>query len=162
VTQLANTVLLDAFVWAAWSVAVGAAAHRVPTRFFARDTWVTSARAWERDGRVYERVRIRRWKDRVPDAGEFFDRSASKRTIGSRSQDDIERYLVETRRAEYVHDAIVLVTPAFALWNPWPLRMAMAAYAIVANVPCIAIQRYNRARLKRIVARRTAPTPSLR
>ena len=157
-----STVLLDALVWAGWSVTVGGVVHLVPNRVFAHDTWITRARRWEHDGRVYERVRIRRWKDRLPDAGAFFDPSASKRTLGGRSADDLAHLLVETRRAEYVHDAIMLITPLFALWNPWPLVVAMAAYAVGANIPCISIQRYNRARLARIIARRAAKSPSLR
>ena len=42
--------------------------------------------------------------------------------------------------------------PAFGLWNPWWLWAGQAAYAVTANVPCIAVQRYNRARLGHVVA----------
>jgi glycosyl-4,4'-diaponeurosporenoate acyltransferase len=98
----------------------------------------------------------------VPDAGAVFDRTASKRSVGGRSANAIDRYLVETRRAEYVHLALPLLTPAFAWWNPWPLVVAMAGYAIAANAPCIAIQRYNRARILRVVARRDGRARSLR
>ena len=36
---------------------------------------------------------------------------------------------------------------------PWWLGIAMAGYAVVANVPCILVQRYNRARLERMLTR---------
>ena len=153
----ASLVLVDALVWAAWSAVVGVGVHLVPDRWFARDTWVTRSRGWERGGRTYaERLRIRRWKDRVPDAGAWFDRDGSKRRVGGHSPAAVDRYLRETRRAEYVHGGILLATPAFALWNPWPLLLAMVGYGLLANLPCIAIQRYNRIRLERIAARRPA------
>ena len=45
---------------------------------------------------------------------------------------------------------ILVIAPVFALWNPAPLLAAMVAYAVVANVPCIMVQRYNRARIERV------------
>jgi glycosyl-4,4'-diaponeurosporenoate acyltransferase len=44
--------------------------------------------------------------------------------------------------------------PIFALWNPAALMAAMVAYAVVANLPCLVVQRYNRGRLLRVLARR--------
>jgi glycosyl-4,4'-diaponeurosporenoate acyltransferase len=40
------------------------------------------------------------------------------------------------------------------LWNPWWLGLAMVGYALAANLPCLLTQRYNRARLMRMLARR--------
>ena len=70
---------------------------------------------------------------------------------------DLGRYLVETRRGELAHWAIMAAAPLFLLWNPWTIWLLMVAYAVVANLPCIVIQRYNRARLLRILKRRQAP-----
>ena len=41
----------------------------------------------------------------------------------------------------------------FVLWNPPVLLAAMAGYAVVANAPCIAVQRFNRARILRVLRR---------
>ncbi|HEY6318339.1 MAG TPA: hypothetical protein VI462_10700 [Acidimicrobiia bacterium] len=30
-------------------------------------------------------------------------------------------------------------------WNPWWLATAMLAFGVLANVPCLLVQRYNRA-----------------
>jgi glycosyl-4,4'-diaponeurosporenoate acyltransferase len=131
--------LSDALVWATWSVLVGLAVHVAPRRWYDRDTWLTRTRTWERRGHVYERVRIRRWKNRLPEVG-------GKRTLPP----SLDSFAAETRRAEYVHWAIASIAPAFALWNPWWLTTAMVAYAVGANAPFIAVQRYNRARVVRI------------
>src|SRR5690349_19060265 len=98
--------LADAAVWAAWSVVVGITVHLVPARVFTHDTWLTRLRPFERDGRLYERVRIRRWKDRLPEAGALFSRDGSKRALPGRSRAGLERFVLETRRAEYVHVAV--------------------------------------------------------
>lgn len=151
-----QVVVLDVLVWAAWSVVVGYGAHRLPGHRLAHDGPLSRLRPWERDGRVYERIGIRRWKDRLPDFGGLFPGGVSKRSLISRSTPDLVRLTAETRRAELVHWAVPAVTPVFLLWNPAPLFGAMVAYAVLSNVPCLVVQRYNRGRLRRMLDRRTA------
>lgn len=142
-------------VWfGAGSVIVGYLMHRVPAARFSRDSWLTRARAWERDGRVYdERLRIRRWKDRLPEGGAFFAGGFSKRAVAARDRAYFERFVVETRRAEVTHWWVLALAPVCVLWNPWWALPVVAVYALAANVPCILVQRYNRARLRRLVQR---------
>jgi glycosyl-4,4'-diaponeurosporenoate acyltransferase len=147
-------VAVDAAVWAGWSAVVGYSAHRLPRARLAHDGPLTRLRPWERQGRVYERFGIRRWKDRVPELGAAFRGGVSKRALGGRGTATLAEFAAETRRAELVHWAIPLVTPVFALWNPPWLLGAMVAYAVVANLPCLVIQRYNRGRALRVVDRR--------
>ncbi len=144
--------MADVVAWSVIGVVVGYAMHRLPPRRLERDTWLTRLRAAETDGRLYARLRVRRWKDRLPDAGEVFPGGVSKRTTGGPA--GYERFVVETRRAELTHWGVLGAAPLFALWNPWPLTLVMWAYAVVANVPCIVVQRFNRARLQRLLARR--------
>ena len=143
--------VMDAGAWAVAGVAVGYAASRLPSRLLDHDTALTGLRSWERDGRAYVRLGVRRWKDRLPEAGAVFRGGISKRSLPGRDMVQLERFRAETRRAELVHWALLAVTPLFALWNPPLLLVAMVAYALVANVPCIIVQRYNRARLARIL-----------
>ncbi len=101
---------------------------------------------------MYERrLRIARWKDRLPEAGDLFADGYDKRVV---TRADLPRYVIETRRAEYTHWAIMAATPLFLLWNPFLVWWAMVAYAVIANLPCLVIQRYNRARVLRILSRR--------
>jgi glycosyl-4,4'-diaponeurosporenoate acyltransferase len=145
-------VLFDAAVWAVWSAIAGLAATRVPDGWLERDSWLTAGRAVEGGGRSYERLGIRRWKDAVPEAGRWFG-GLSKRHLAGTGVDDLRRFAAETRRAEYVHWVILAVAPVMVLWNPPTLAAVMLAYGAAANLPCIAIQRYNRARIARIEAR---------
>jgi glycosyl-4,4'-diaponeurosporenoate acyltransferase len=139
-------VLIDAGAWASWSALWGYAAHRLPPARLARDNWLFRIRRFETDGRFYERwLRIKRWKTRLPDAGELFRGGISKRAL-----------VTQDRRAEFAHWLILVAAPWFFLWNPWWLGLAMMGYGIVANIPCVAIQRYNRARLLRMIRRPSA------
>jgi glycosyl-4,4'-diaponeurosporenoate acyltransferase len=150
-------VLIDAGVWASWSALCGYVAHRITPARLSRDGWLFRIRRFETNGRVYERwLRIRSWKDRLPEAGNLFRGGISKRRLPHHDQEGLERFAVETRRAELTHWLILAATPWFFLWNPWWLGVAMVGYGIVANVPCLAIQRYNRARLLRMILRPSA------
>lgn len=152
----AVVVLVDSAVWAGWSLLVGFTASRVPAERLERDGWFTRPRAWERGGRAYARIGITRWKDRVPDAGAVFRGGTAKRSLVRRSDASLARFAAETRRAELVHWSVAAIAPLFVLWNPPRIFAVMVVYAVVANVPCVAIQRYNRARILRILERRAA------
>jgi glycosyl-4,4'-diaponeurosporenoate acyltransferase len=155
VVDLGNaiTVALDIAAWALVHVVVGYGAHRVPSRALRRDHGILVLRQWERDGRAYERLRIRRWKDRLPEAGAFFAGGMSKRQLPARDEIGLLRFAIETRRAELAHWWAMLALPLFALFNPPYAMPLMVLYAVAANVPCIAVQRYNRARLGRALDR---------
>ncbi len=159
--SLGMTIVVDVVAWTVIGVGAGYGMHRVSLSRLDHDTWLTRPRRFERGGRTYERLGIRRWKDRTPELGGLFAGGVSKRTSGGRSR--LERYAAETRRAEYTHWLVMFAAPFFALWNPWFLTIAMVVYAVAANAPCLMIQRYNRARVARIAglvaARRTRPGP---
>jgi glycosyl-4,4'-diaponeurosporenoate acyltransferase len=145
-------VLVDAAVWALAGVVVGLAAHRARPPRFTADGPVTRLRGFEAGGRLYERVlRIRAWKHRLPEAGDLFRGGVSKRALPGADPAALARFATETRRAESTHWGLLVMAPFFFLWNPPALALVMAVYALVANAPCIAVQRYNRARLLRVL-----------
>jgi glycosyl-4,4'-diaponeurosporenoate acyltransferase len=156
-------VLIDIAVWAVWGTLVGYVFHRLPAHWFARDGRLTRIRRWERGGGFWaDHTRVRRWKNRLPEAGALFAGGFSKRQLRTRDPAYLGRFLAETRRAEWVHWLVVAIAPVFFLWNrPW-LAAVMVAYGIAANIPCVITQRYNRARLLRILARAGQPVPGRR
>jgi glycosyl-4,4'-diaponeurosporenoate acyltransferase len=98
-------------------------------------------------------LRIKRWKDRLPEAGALFAGGFSKRDLTSHDRAHLERFAAETRRAEAVHWMILATVVVFPLFVVWYALIPNVIYALAANVPFIMIQRYNRARLERIIAR---------
>ncbi len=148
------TLVLDVAVWAAWSTLAGYLTHLLPAGRLDHDTALFRLRPAERDGRLYERwLRVKRWKDALPEAGALFAGGFSKRRIVRRDRSHLERFVVETRRAELTHWMVMAAAPFFFLWNPWWAGIVMIGYALVADVPCITVQRYNRARLLRVLGR---------
>jgi len=106
--------------------------------------------AWYRD-----RLRIHRWKDRVPEAGALFAGGVSKRELPSYDVAGLELFVRETRRAELGHWWAMACSPLFALWNPPLASSLLMSYGVGINLPFIAIQRYNRFRTQAIIVRRT-------
>ena len=141
--------IAGAATWGVWSTVCGYVAHRLPAQWLQRDSWLLRLHRTERSGRHYDRVlRIKRWKDLLPEAGGLFRGGFAKRRI-RHDRAYLEQFLVETRRAELAHWPILALGPTFYAWMPWWLASAMLGYALAANVPCILVQRYNRARLER-------------
>lgn len=160
----APTVLVDVVAWGLIHAGSGYLVHRLPVRWLSRDRWLFRERRFERGGRLYtRRLHIDRWKDRVPEAGALFAGGVSKRTLPRAGSGGLERFVVETRRAELGHWLAAAPAPLFALWNPPAVVPLMIAYGLGVNLPFIAIQRYNRIRAERVLRRRAAravPAPA--
>lgn len=147
-----GTLAANVAAWTAVHASTGYAVHRLPLARLQHDGWLLRARAAERGGRTYERrLGIRRWKHRLPEAGALFAGGVSKRHVTR----DLDRFVAETRRAEYGHWLALACSPAFALWNPPSGLVLMTAYGVLVNAPFIAVQRYNRQRAQRVLARRS-------
>ena len=153
----ALTIAVDVVAWGAFHSLTGYAAHRLDDERLARDGWLLRQRPIEAGGHWYrDRLRIHRWKDRVPEAGALFAGGLSKRQLPAFDTAGLELFARETRRAELAHGSAMLCGPVFALWNP-PLATALlVAYGVAVNLPFILIQRYNRFRIEALLDRRAS------
>ena len=149
------TVIVDIAAWGAFHALTGYAAHRLGDERLARDGGLLRLRSFEAGGRWYrDRLRIHRWKDRLPEAGALFAGGMSKRQLPALDTAGLQLFARETRRAELAHWWAMLCGPLFALWNP-PLATALlVTYGVLVNLPFIVIQRYNRARIEALLERR--------
>lgn len=147
--------LLSSVVWPLTFAAVGWWGARLPSARLAPGP-LTRIRAWERDGRTWDRwLRVRRWKGLVPDAGSWLGGS-SKRDLVARGRGALGELRAETVRAERVHWWVLASAVVHAAWCPPRVLAGMVVFGVVANVPCILIQRSNRGRVERLLARRAA------
>ena len=147
----AGLVAVDALAWLGIHGTTGYAVHRLPVERLSGDGWLWSERRWEAGGAWYvRRLRIKRWKHRLPEAGAVFAGGFDKRHLRQRDAAYLNRYAVETRRAELGHWLAAAPAPLFFLWNPWCAGLVMLVYAVGVNGPCIAAQRYNRIRIERV------------
>ena len=100
---------------------------------------------WEKNGRVYTKLAIDKWKKLVPDMSRLLPDMVKKQLPASTAAvtaAQAEALVQETCRAELVHGVSCLLGLSF-LWLIWFL---------LANLPFILIQRYNRPRLMRLHA----------
>jgi len=149
-------VMLTFAFWPTWIYIWGFVAHLLPDEFVDRDTWVTRTRAWERNGRWYaDHLHVARWKDRVPEAGSAFAGGFAKRSTNNGDPDTVRTFIVETRRAEYAHWMMGAGWLIPSLWGPWYAGVLNLLFGLFIALPFVAIQRFNRPRLKRLLAIRT-------
>ncbi len=144
-----ETVTLYSGVWILIHFGSGYLAHHLPTGVLVAFPLVNHSYCWEDSGRFYEWLGIRAWKDRLPEAGAFFAGGFSKRYLRSQDPAYLRRFVVETARAEFSHWLTWGMALTFFAWTPWQVGVAMLIYGAAVNLPCILIQRYNRARLQR-------------
>lgn len=147
-------VLATAGLWLGWSLLVGSLANRLPLAWLCapEDGAGSSQRppAARRDGRW---LAIRRWKRWIPDAGDALPGGIRKASLARRDPAALQRLIGETRRAELVHWVLWPAWLVTALWLP-PAGVALnGLFATLFNLPCLLLQRYNRRRLQRLLAR---------
>jgi glycosyl-4,4'-diaponeurosporenoate acyltransferase len=151
----AVTIVVDVIAWGLFHSATGYAAHRLGDDRLGRDGWLLRLRRFEAAGAWYRRrLRIHRWKDRLPDAGELFRGGVSKRHLPAYDAAGLQAFARETRRAELAHWWAMCCGPVFVLWNPPLAAVLLVAYGVVVNLPFVLVQRYNRARIQALTGRR--------
>ncbi|MGE7215238.1 glycosyl-4,4'-diaponeurosporenoate acyltransferase [Priestia koreensis] len=144
------SIIVNAGTWLFVHLGISYGCAKLPIRFFMRNGSVYKERGWEQSGRLYDKLRIKKWKDRLPEAGALFKGGKAKRSLGDMDR-NLLLFLYETRRAEFAHLLCIPPSFLFFLWNPAFIGMMMVVYALIANVPFIMVQRYNRIRLHRII-----------
>ena len=149
------TVALDVVVWGFFHSATGYAAHRLDDSRLSRDGWLLRPRSFETAEGYRRLLRINRWKDKLPEAGDLFRGGVSKRRLPSHDVAGLELFVRETRRAELGHWWAMGCAPLFVLWNPPLAAGLLVAYGVAVNLPFIVIQRYNRIRTRTLIERLT-------
>lgn len=135
----------DAAIVSGVSVGIGATAPRWPARWLDRDRGPLHLTRWDTADR-YLRLGVPTLARRLPEAGSAFG-GPSKRTMPRRSPEEIDRYLVEARRGEWVHWLSMLSVAPVAVVSPRWVTAMFAVTTAMVNAPFIAILRNNRLRL---------------
>lgn len=102
----------------------------------------------ENGGKIYQRIRVHRWKEGFPDMSRMFPSfMPSKRLPKAVTADQIERMIQETCIAELVHGLLgVFGFGCIFIWKSIGGWILSALY-LLGNLPYIVIQRYNRPKL---------------
>ena len=146
------TIALNFALWFMIHYTAGYLGAKLPARLFARDGGIFRTHPWEQDGAIYLKLfKIKKWKSKLPDAGNAFGQNARKHQLTSTDPAYLEQFILETRRAEWTHWMQIFPAPVFFLFNDWRIGIFMIVYALCVNLPCMMTQRYNRPRLQRIL-----------
>lgn len=148
--------ILNVTLWPVIQMTLAWGFMRMPAAWFE-----TPDRGFHLETRVfYERwFGVKHWKDLLPDGASWFGGGFAKNELTATDAGHLQKFIRETRRGEICHGCAFLFVPIFFLWNPWWGDLVIVAYAVIANLPCVIAQRYNRIRMRRVLARMKG-TPS--
>ena len=124
----------------------------LPKKWFDSDEAPFKRWEFEREGKLYDRFLIRRWKDKVPDMSKLFPSWMPTKSPGQgkRSLEEIEALLRETCVAETVHSLLAIAGAGCLYLWPGAGGMLLTVLWAAGNIPFIMIQRYNRPRFRGI------------
>ncbi len=144
-------VLSSVGFWLLASLLVGWLANLLPPR------WLQPARPASSAQAALPGFGIRVWKRWIPDAGGVLPGGVRKASLVQRDPQALRRLVIETRRAELVHGVLWPAGLLTALWLPPAGVLVNLVFATLFNLPCLLVQRHNRLRLQRCLARMAGP-----
>ena len=106
---------------------------------------------FEKDGKIYERLHVRRWQQILPDMSRILPGVMPRKKLTGNYAETLPRMLQETSIAEFIH-VLLCVTGLYSM-RIWPGAGGVTVYllyVILFNLPYIVIQRYNRPRLLKL------------
>ncbi len=128
------------------SVGIGLTAPRWPDSWLTRDRGPLRLTRWDTRP-AYERLGVLWWKRRFPEGGDWAGGETKSRLPDLDDPAAVGRYIVETRRAEWVHWLSDLSVVPIAFFAEWWIFLAFLIVTIIVNTIAIMIVRYNRLRL---------------
>lgn len=140
-------------------VFLGVASHFIgvalPRSWFHTDRFPFRSFAWEKGGKFYRKLKIHKWKDKLPDASRIVKYMYRKTVDPNPNAENLNRLIQETCVAEVTHFALMVCS--LGVLAIWPGIGGWICYAgcLAGNLPFFLIQRYNRPRLVSALARLT-------
>lgn len=127
------------------------AGRLLPKHWLKPDKGLFRCFAFERGGRIYEKLRIRKWQSKVPDMSRLLPFMMPPKNLSGDYRLRLPLMILETCAAELIH-IVLAVLGLGCLWI-WPgaggVILALVDIVLL-NLPFILIQRYNRPRLVRL------------
>ena len=151
--RLAFLIVIDIVIVAGISIGVGATAPRWRGKWLTRDSGPLHLAPWETP-QFFRAMKTHKLAKSLPELGAAFG-GAAKDQLPSRDVAHIDLYLIELRRAEWVHWISLFSWIPIAFFNPWYLTVVFVAIQISGNTSFLLILRHNRQRLMAIRARIT-------
>lgn len=102
------------------------------------------SKKWEKNGRVYDKLKIRKWKGKLPDVSKILPFLRTKKVESGTTSKDLRALIKETCVAEIVHTVLMILSIGVVFICPGKLGVILYIFCFIGNLPFILIQRYNR------------------
>ncbi len=151
-----KTIILCFVMWFIIEVTIGFICTKIPEKYFSINKFYFKTYHWEKKGRIYDDIfKVKKWKKHLIDGAALFKNGYRKKHITDMSTENLEKFIIESCRAELVHVLCILPFFVFGFFTAFPIVLYMLIYALIINVPCILAQRYNRPRIYKILRRKS-------
>ena len=145
------TIILDILAWLIIQLSIAKLSLRISSKFL-KEFRLFKVLKFENEPSIYQTIfKIRYWKDKLPEGSKIINASLSKKQLDNNNKNYLENFLIEINRGELSHWLQILPAPLFFLFNVEWVGWMMIGYAFAFNAPFIMIQRFNRARLLRVL-----------
>ena len=135
--------------WVMIHISISVLVSQLPASMVLSFSRLYELKNWEKNGRVYEQLKIKKWKHLLPEARKWVNQGKGKTAAHLRNEEDFQALTLQTSRSELSHWVQILPGPLFFFFLPMWAGWIMVLYAILFNLPFIVVQRYNRTRLER-------------
>lgn len=122
----------------------------LPRKWFSEDKFPYSDYKWEKKGKVYDSIKIKKWKNKVIDMSKIFASKIPKSVMLNVTPVQLQALIKETCVAEFIHYVLCLTSAGVCMFFEDEKWLIVWALCILGNIPFILIQRYNRPHLKSI------------
>ncbi len=142
-----------AFVlWGIFQTGAALLSLKIPAKYLSPDSFYFRQHSWEQGGKFYEKVfLVKRWKKFLPDGGAVLGGKYAKKNLVDFSTDNLNQFLIESCRAEITHIMAIFPFWVFGFFASPRVVAIMFVYALLANIPCVIVQRYNRPRIQKLL-----------
>ena len=126
----------------------------LPKKWFRADLFPYRSYKFEQDGRIYDKLHIRKWQNKVPSMSKILPFMMPAKNLSGDYKKRLPRMLQETCVAELIHTLNCFVgLYCLKLYPGVGGVIILILYITLFNLPFIFIQRYNRPRLMRLAKR---------
>lgn len=120
----------------------------LPKKWFRADLFPYRTYKLEKEGRIYDKLNIRKWQNKVPDMSKVFPKMMPPKKITADCYERMPRMIQETCVAEFIHGMnCVAGLYCLKLYPGLGGIIIVLLYTFLFNLPYMLIQRYNRPRL---------------
>jgi len=148
-----NTFILDVLVWVIFHLGIGYFSLKFPENWQDPNLRFFRSYDWEDEGKLYQRLfNVRAWKYLIPDGSKTYKHAYSIKHLAGSEMSHLTRWMQESVRSELCHWFMILPAPLFFLWNSIKGGWWMVVYAFLNNLVPIILQRFNRPRMRRLIA----------